>query len=386
MRVTLIHQHFRTPEQGGGIRSWHLAKAMVNKGWEVNIITAHNKAQKQDLQIDGLRICYLPVEYENHFRFWKRVAAFIKFMLLAGKASKEFPTPNFYYLITTPLTVAALGPWLKLFRKTPYFVEVGDLWPDVPIQMAYIRNPLFKKFLYTLEKNIYKKAKGIISLSIDIQTNIQKKCPEASIITIPNFADTGFFNPSKGQNSDVFIVAYTGAMGIANGLESVLKIAQMAQVELPELRFLLMGDGAEKPRLQSLSTTWGLKNLEFVPHQNKDSVRRLIEQADAILVSYADYPILGTGSPNKFFDGLAAGKLIILNAKGWMKDLILSKHCGFYYPAKNPRIFLAQLTPFLSDKNQLNAYQENARKLAETDFDKDLLSSRLMDFLEKETP
>jgi glycosyltransferase involved in cell wall biosynthesis len=388
MRVTLIHQHFKTPEEGGGIRSWHLAKAMADKGWEVCVIAAHSKPQKLVLPCHGFKICYLPVAYENRFRFWKRVAAFIKFMLLAFKASKELQAPNFYYLITTPLTVAALGPWLKLFRKTPYFVEVGDLWPDVPIQMGYIRNTLFKKYLYSLEKNIYQKAKGIISLSVDIESTIRKKCPNTPIITIPNFADNQFFKPEpiRNRKSDKFTVLYTGAMGIANGLESVLLLAKRAQSELPSLRFRFMGDGAERPRLVALAKDWQLSNVEFIPHQDKVSVLNLLDDADAILVSYAPYSKLGTGSPNKFFDGLAAGKPIILNAPGWMQQLIIDQNCGFYYPPQHPDRFFEQIRPLVSDTELRRNAALNARKLAERAFDKNHLLAKLLYFLEKETP
>ena len=46
-------------------------------------------------------------------------------------------------------------------------------------------------------------------------------------------------------------------------------------------------------------------------------------------------PILGSGSPNKFFDSLAAGVPIILNFEGWLKELVTTKKLGIYQPSNH---------------------------------------------------
>ena len=49
---------------------------------------------------------------------------------------------------------------------------------------------------------------------------------------------------------------------------------------------------------------------------------------DATFICYKPVPILETGSPNKYFDGLARGKLILVNFGGWIKEEIEAKRCG----------------------------------------------------------
>lgn len=373
-RVTIIHQYFKTPEDGGGIRSWYLAKGLVESGFEVKVISSWNKSEQQELVIDGIRVIYLPIPYYNHFKFWQRIKSFTAFARKAYSIAKSLTTStDLFYLITTPLSVPALG----MFLKKPYIVEVGDLWPDAPIELGYIRNPVLKSVLYKLERRIYKNAAGIIALSPSIENAIRKTLDviRKPIITITNFADVeyfGFIREVKKDEIGVFRISYIGAMGRANGLDTLLNLAALALEIMPKLSFVLMGEGAEREMLMAKAKSLNLKNVEFREHSSKWEVKELLESSDAVFVSYAPYSILNTGSPNKLFDGLAAGKLIILNFKGWMKNLVEANDCGFAYNSENPVEFFETIGPFVNSPNRLAEAQINSRKLAEGKFDKKL--------------
>lgn len=99
---------------------------------------------------------------------------------------------------------------------------------------------------------------------------------------------------------------------------------------------------------------------------------------DASYVSYADYPSLWTGSPNKFFDGIAAGKLIILNFEGWIKDIVEEYGCGLYYDQHKPEEFWKKLEPYLNNSELLQKAQINSRRLALESFSKKELVSKFL--------
>lgn len=383
-RVTIIHQYFKTPEDGGGIRSWYLAKGLVESGFEVKVISSWNKSEQQELVIGGIRVIYLPIPYYNHFKFWQRIKSFTAFARKAYSIAKSLTTStDLFYLITTPLSVPALG----MFLKKPYIVEVGDLWPDAPIELGYIRNPMLKSVLYKLERRIYKNAAGIIALSPSIENAIRKTLGviRKPIITITNFADVecfGFRREVKKDEISVFRISYIGAMGRANGLDNLLNLAALALEKMPKLTFVLMGEGAEREMLMAKAESLNLKNVEFREHSSKWEVKELLESSDAVLVSYAPFSILNTGSPNKLFDGLAAGKLIILNFKGWMKDLVEANDCGFAYNSENLEEFFESIGPFVNSPNRLAESQINSRKLAEGKFDKKLQIEASIQFIQ----
>ena len=85
-------------------------------------------------------------------------------------------------------------------------------------------------------------------------------------------------------------------------------------------------------------------------------------------------------SPNKFFDALASGKMVITNFSGWIRDLVEENECGIYLKPENPEEFESLIKPFLVEA-QLRKQQDNARKLAERSFNKDEQIKNLMNFL-----
>ena len=104
-------------------------------------------------------------------------------------------------------------------------------------------------------------------------------------------------------------------------------------------------------------------------------------EVDACLTSFLDFPVLATNSPNKFFDGLAAGKLSIVNTKGWLKELSESNECGIYIDAEKPEEFPDLILPFLENNELLREYQLNSKRLAKEKFSKDMLSNEMCNLI-----
>ncbi|MFZ6010103.1 MAG: glycosyltransferase WbuB, partial [Bacteroidota bacterium] len=80
MKVLILHQHFNTPQKGGAIRSYYLAKALISEGMKVIVITAHNQNQYRNENVEGIDVHYLPVSYDNRFGFYKRSSSFLRYV------------------------------------------------------------------------------------------------------------------------------------------------------------------------------------------------------------------------------------------------------------------------------------------------------------------
>jgi glycosyltransferase involved in cell wall biosynthesis len=142
------------------------------------------------------------------------------------------------------------------------------------------------------------------------------------------------------------------------------------------IHFLLCGEGAMKEQLQRTAERLHLTNVSFVPFQNRDGVKELLNVTDAVFICYQPVPILESGSPNKYFDGLAAGKLIIINFDGWIRHEIEAEECGFAVNAKDPSTFASKITSYLEDNDRLKRSQERSRALAEKKYSRKLLSEK----------
>ena len=391
MKILYLHQYFHTPQQGGAIRSYHLAKALVEAGHEVEMITSWNHQNYHFENIDGIKVHYLPVFYENNLSYIRRAISFIRYLYRAYEKAKEIEIEiegiDLCYTTSTPLTIGIVALFLKRFHKIKFYFEVRDLWPEAPIQMQAVKNPLLKKYLYWLEKKIYLKAEKIIALSPGMVEGIKKVVPEKEVLLIPNFSDCVFFHPEiknpeiekKFHSEGKFVISYFGAIGRANHLEYLIEAAREARASgLDELHFIIVGKGAQLKQVEHLVAQYNLNNVLFIHFLNKDSLKELLNVTDAAYISFADKPILQTNSPNKFFDALASGKICIINIEGWIKELIEKNNCGFYYDPKIKNAFTEKIKPYLADKSFVSVQQKNARALAEKEFSKELIVEKFL--------
>ena len=376
MKILLIHQYFKTPADAGGIRSYHVARGLVERGHEVVVITAHNRSSYRKTTVEGSQVHYLPVAYDNTFGFLRRVVSFLRFTFRSIRIAVKEPDVDIAYVITTPLSTAFVALYLKTFRGIPYVFEVGDLWPEVPVKMGILQNPLIKALAYLLEKKAYHHAIGLVALSPGIAEYMTAKVPDQRVVIVPNMSDLDFFQPSTTAFPDRIKVLYCGAIGVANHLEFLLDAAKECQREKLPVSFTIVGEGARKIAIATLARS--VANVEVLEAVDRSGLKSLIDQHDAFYVSFQDVAVLHTGSPNKYFDGLAAGKLMILNLGGWLKELTESSQCGFAYDPHRPSEFVKQLTTYLKNPDLLTLAQQSARKLA-----KDFSVERSIEKIEK---
>jgi len=386
VKVLILHQYFNTPATGGPLRSYYLSKALIDQGFEVVVITSHNESSYKTASIEGIQVHYLPITYDNRFGFYKRTYAFMRYAMRAIGIARKINDVAFCYAISVPITVGLPALWLNQFYGIRFIFEVGDLWPDAPIELGFVKNKVLRAFLYRMERTIYKNAHAIVALSTAIKKHIETKIQGKEIHVIPNMADTIFYHPEpkldqvvvKFKAKNKFVVSYIGAVGFANGLDYYLECARASQKAGLPILFLLCGDGAFVDNLKTAASRLVLENLVFIPFQHRGGVREIMNVSDAVFISYRPFPILETGSPNKYFDGLAAGKLILINFGGWIREDIEHHQCGVYLDPRYPHEFVQKIQPFLEDNTFLQQHQLNARNLAELKYSRITLSRQFV--------
>jgi len=390
MRIFYIHQYFRTPEEGGAVRSYHLAKGLVDAGIQVEVITGGNVKSYDQRWIDGVKVHYLPVSYDQKFGFVKRIWAFLEFVRKAKNLIPKLGRADLLYVTSTPLTTGLIGLWAKKKLAIPYIFEVRDIWPEAPIQVGAIKNPWLIRALKNLEKNIYEQALSLVALSPGIAEHLRNISSKNKIQIIPNFSDLERFFPQKKSEKRLerwnlkseLTIAYTGALGQVNGVEEMLDLAEMARQQDKKWQFLIMGEGSHRQRLIESAQAKKLENVHFVPFGPKEKVNELLSLADFAWISFAHLPVLKTNSPNKFFDALAAGKGIIVNHKGWVYQLVKQHNLGLScLPGKMSKCF-EELEKLENQPIRLQKMQANSRQLAERYFTKERAIKKLLSVID----
>ncbi|MDR6196824.1 glycosyltransferase family 4 protein [Siphonobacter sp. SORGH_AS_0500] len=389
-KIVYVYQFFRTPEEGGIIRSYYLSRSLVDAGYEVEVITSHNEKQYACRQIEGLTVHYLPLHYEQRYGTFRRLYVYLAFVLKAIGCALRIRNVYRCYIASVPLSVGFIGLAMKWFKGVPYYFEVGDLWPRTPIEMGYFKNRFLQKFLYGLEHLFYEQAEKVIGLSPAIQSDIEERI-NRPVAYISNIADCEFYQPrskdpaleNRWNAAGKTVITYFGSIGKVVALDALLDIARLGQ-NRTDLSFLIVGTGSELPHLKQKAV--GLDHVQFLGHVNKGQLRDILSITDVAYLSYLDVPALGTNSPNKLFEALAAGKLCVINIRGWHCDMIESEGCGFYADQKNPQQFYDKLKPYLQQPEFLHQASENARRLAETQFSRQKLGADFVALFNVEQP
>ncbi len=382
MKITYIHQYFNTPETGGSLRSYYLAMAMIDVGFEVSMITTHNAPSYKFENVEGIRVHYLPVAYDNRFGFYRRLISFLLFFIRASWLAFRLDS-DLIYATSTPLSTGLTASLIRKLRKTPYIFEVRDLWPKAPIELGFIKNSWAVKILEYMEKTIYRRAISIVALSEPMRTYIEQRSPGKMIDVITNMSDISFFSENNREKLEEkrakFNIGYIGSAGYVNNLRCLLQTAAYFSREHPGFAyFIIAAKGKELNDLKQYAQAEGLKNVRFMDYQNREGLRRLLRTLDFTYLSFLPHPVLETSSPNKLFDSLAAGIPVISNSDGWWVDELEQRKCGLHYSSDRPEDLYTNLTEIASNPSALTDMKANAQALAKEKYSREQRGSHLI--------
>jgi len=395
MKIVYLHQYFNTPEMSGGTRSYEMARRMVAAGHEVHMVTSIREATQQlnswvQTEEAGIRVHWYPVPYSNNMNYAQRMRAFISFAIAARQKAIKLGG-DIVFATSTPLTIAL--PAVAAARKSriPMVFEVRDLWPEMPIAMGALNNPLLRFGARRLEQWAYKNSAAVVALSPGMKAGVvATDYPREKVAVIPNGSDNGefIFNAEAAQQfrvarpwlGDKPLLVYAGTFGKVNGVGYMVELAKALLARGSDIRILLVGRGAERDRVRSDAKIAKVyqENLFIEDSLPKKDVPALLSAATMSSNLVLDLPEARANSANKFFDGLASGKPILLNHGGWMHELITKHECGLPMWQRSITDAAAALDARMHDQVWLDRAGRAARKLAESFFDRDVLADQLI--------
>ena len=400
MKVLYFHQHFVTPKGAGAIRSFAMARKLIEWGHSVTMVCGSNVTGTTGLDgpfssgkrrgvVDGIDVIELDLAYSNNDGFLKRAWTFFLFAMrsvriaLTGKYDLVFAT-------TTPLTAGIPGIFARWLRGKPFVFEVRDLWPELPREMGVISNPAVLWAMRVLEWASYRSANRLIGLSPGIVAGIKKRgVLSDKIAMLPNGCDLDIFTedakpwrPESVASSDLMAV-FAGTHGVANGLDAVLDAAaELRKRGREDIKLVLIGNGKLKSALQARAEREGLSNVVFHEPVKKTELAGLMRATNLGMQILDNVPAFYYGtSPNKFFDYIAAGLPVLNNYPGWLAEMIEQEQCGYVVPPADPVAFADALEKAAGERELLPVMGQRARALATKEFDRDKMAREWVDWV-----
>ncbi len=346
MRVVILSQYY-PPEP---IPKPHeLARGLAERGHEVVVITGFPNYPAGQLYpdtrlrlwkwevLDGIRILRLPL-YPDHSRSAvRRALNYGSFAVAAGLLGSALSGPvEVMFAEHPPLTIGLAAWMIGRLRRVPFVYAVNDLWPESVEATGIVRSRRLLDYMGRLERFVYRHAAAIAVISPGIKANLAGKgVPPEKVHVMPHWADESLYRPVPPDPqlaedlgmAGHFNVVFAGQLGLAQGLDAVLDAADELS-DLPDVQFVLVGDGTDADRLRQAAGQRGLKNVRFLDRQPAARMPAIFAVSDALLVTLRDHRLFRITIPSKTIAYLACGRPVLMAVEGDAADLIRATAAG----------------------------------------------------------
>lgn len=288
-----------------------------------------------------------------------------------------------------PLPLALVGEAVRR-RGARYVLNVQDLFPQNAIDLGILRNPALIAFFRWMEHRAYAQADIVTAHSAANRNLIVDRYPhfDSKVRVLPNWIGAGA--PPKSDPRDFrgqwglegrFVALFAGVIGPSQSLDMLLTAAAATR-HIPDLVYLIVGDGAEKPRLVERAAAEGLANIMFKPFVSAEDYPALVKAADLGLVCLSALnttPVV----PGKILGYMAGGKPIaaFLNAQSEGHDVIRQAGCGYSCVSDRPDEIVAILSRLYRERASLADLGAAGSAYAQAHFSRQGLIHRLESWL-----
>ena len=353
LRILIVSQYF-PPEIGATqTRMQAFAEFLAARGHRVTVICEFPN-HPHGVIPDEYRGRFLEDDRSNRYRVLRvwvkanpektrssRMAFYLSFMGMAASAAPLAGRADVVLATTPPLFAGAAGLAIARLNIAPLVLDVRDLWPAAAIGLNEISPGWTLRIAEALERRLYKSAAAVVAVTRPFCTHVDRiRGRPPQTVMIPNGTLERFFAPRGdkqararlGVEPDRFLVTFAGTHGIAQGLPAALAAAARAD----EIHFAFIGEGPEKRGLVASARERGLPNVSFHSQLPLEEIPAVLAASDALLVPLSAHPTFADFVPSKLFDFMAAGRPVILSARGEAARIVESAGAGVVVEPENP--------------------------------------------------
>ncbi|MGA9278731.1 glycosyltransferase family 4 protein, partial [Ilumatobacter sp.] len=260
-----------------------------------------------------------PFPGDDKSNLLRRAIGFVGYSALAGiqavRTGGWFRRADVVIAMSPPLTLGLTGKIAAMIRRAPLVFNIQDVFPDAAIETGAITNPRVIAAARWLERLSYRSADAVTVLSDDLAENVRAKLPaerRSRVHEIPNFVDTDAIRPLDRLTpyraelglGDGPVVLYGGNVGFSQSLDLMVHAARA----LPEVTFLVNGDGAARADLEASAVD--VPNIVFRGYVDGERLAELLATGDVHVVPLKA-GLARVSVPSKTYSIMAAGRPVL---------------------------------------------------------------------------
>lgn len=353
MRLVIL-THYFAPEAGAPqVRLAELARGLAAAGVEVTVHTCpphypdgavrpgyRNGVRPRVEERDGMRVVrslVLPAANRGVARRLADHASFAASALATGRVAGR---ADVVLAETPPLFLAAAAPRYARARGARLALHVSDLWPDSVVELGAVTSPRAIAAARRLERHAYRGAEAIVAPTAGIVRRLEARSEAAGKVRrIPPAVDVARFEAPPLSRQGPLRVLYAGTVGMAQGLETLVAAARRAGPDAVSLT--IAGDGAELDAVRAAAA--GAPNVRVLGAVPADRVPELYANSDVAAVLLRDRALFEGALPTKLFEAMAAGRPLVVAARGEAADLVSDSGAGVAVPPEDEDALAAAL-------------------------------------------
>ena len=374
LRLVVLCPHFEPDMAPTGVVMTRIVHELAARGHQLHVVTSlpwyrehaidagwGGKLWRTQQTPWGSITRVHPFPGKSKSNLLRRAVGFLLFSKLVGlcglKAGGAPRRIDGVLAMSPPLTLGLTGWFITLLRGGSLVFNIQDVFPDAAVQTGAITNKQIIALAQWLERASYKRSDAVVLLSEDLRRNISQKTGPAmrdQLHVIPNFVDTSAIVPGNRMTSyrrDLTIderpvVMYAGNVGYSQSLEMMIAAAR----QLPNIAFVINGDGAARQSLQEQAR--GLSNVYFAPYQPIERLSEVLATGDIHVVPLRA-GLASVSVPSKSYSILAAARPVLaaIDEGSEIPRILAESGAGLSVPPDNERAFIAALTTLCNDQN-----------------------------------
>jgi glycosyltransferase involved in cell wall biosynthesis len=403
MRILFLTHNFPPEANAVAIRTYEHAKLWVKMGHQVEVVTCAPNHPKGKLY-EGFRNALFQRERMDGIdvvRVWTFLAAnegvvmrslnYLSFLVSATAQAWRIAKPDIVVSTSPQLLTGFTGFPISRLKGVPWVLEIRDLWPESIVAVGALGRGPVVRALEALERFAYRKADHIVSVTTSFLDHFEDLgVPREKATVVTNGADIELFSEPQRDAAlagelgltGKFVAAYVGTHGMAHALTTVLDAADRLRGR-DDIRFLLVGSGAEQTLLRERRDAKGLANVVMLDQQPRHRMPAIWGLANASIVHLRKTPVFRTVIPSKIFEAMAAGVPTLLGVEGEAADIVTDAKAGLLFEPENAGA-LAEAVIRLADNPELTrSLGENGRQAARERYDRRVLAAQYLELLQK---
>lgn len=405
MRILFVSHYFPPEVNAPATRTYEHCVRWAKKGHDVTVITCNpncptgevyeghrNRLMPQVEVIDGIRtvrVWTFLAANAGRFRRTLNYVTFLMSVLVVGFFQKK---PD-VLVATSPQFFSGLGGvLLGKLRRVPTVLEVRDVWPASIEAVGAVRNKPMLRLLVGMERLMYWLADHIVTVGPGYRNHIEERTRgKAEITVITNGVDTTRYVPcdrdptflSEHELENSFVCSYVGTVGMAHGLEVMIRAARMLrEKQRTDIKFCVVGDGAKRRDLERQAKAANVDDLiKFVGLQPKDRIPRLLASSDAVLVHLNGCELFSTVIPSKIFEIMASERPIIMGVDGVARDIVSEASAGLPMIPDDAEDLVRIVERLCDEPSLCQDLSETGRRFVENFYNRDTLAQDYLSLL-----